>query len=437
MVVLCSGASMRGAAADVSPLRKQLAVAEEDENKPAIIELSRRILAVTPNDSGLWEKLVGKLFEIEDYDRGAEALDAWQKAVKQPPATIEDFRGDLALKLKQYPEAEKHWLAFVARKPSPADAAATYDNLAELCADQARWADCASYYAKAIAAEDSAARRVAHGCVLLRLHQWDGAYIEMRKANRIDSTDPQVKEWLPQFERLSEFLPRIKALEAEIAKSPDDVDLLLKRARFFTLAERPLLALDDCERAMKLQPALMRARIQTAEALLDLKRADDAAKLQVSAVLTREVDLHVGEEKLRELAEEDAAIAQNSGKPEPLVARAGTLHYLHQYTLALVDARAALALDDKSAAAHLEAARDLKELQDSKEALSHAIKAAELNAAADGVWYLRGTLEAERADYAAAIESFTRSIKAGEGSDAREALEKCERRMGKIDKAKQ
>ena len=145
MVLFCAGASVRGAPADISPLRKQLAVAEEDENKPAIIELSRRILAVTPNDSGLWEKLVGKLFEIEDYDRGAEALDAWQKAVKQPPATIEDFRGDLALKLKEYPEAEKHWLAFVARKPSSADAAATYDKLAELCADQARWADCASY----------------------------------------------------------------------------------------------------------------------------------------------------------------------------------------------------------------------------------------------------------------------------------------------------
>ena len=88
----------------------------------------------------------------------------------------------------------------------------------------------------------------------------------------------------PAVRTVAGILPQIKALDAQIAKSPNDpatAGLLLERARIFTLAGRPLLALDDAQRALKLQPASMRARIQTAEALLDTGRAEDAAKLQV------------------------------------------------------------------------------------------------------------------------------------------------------------
>ncbi len=421
--------------ADVSQLRKQLVVAEEADDKPAIIELNRRIVAIVPNDSDAWKNIVQGQFEIEDYDRVGETLEAWQKAVKRPPAAIEHFRGDLAVKLKDYANAERHWLAFLARKPSPGDAAAIYDKLASLCADQSRWADCASYDAKAIAAKDSASRRVARACVLLRLRQWDAAYAEIAKANKIDSTDNEVKTWLPQFERLEEFLPQIRALDVQIAKSPNDSALLLDRARLFTLAERPRLALDDCEQAMKLQPASMRARIQNGEALFDVGQPDDAAKLQISSNLARGKDKHVSDQALRELSNEDTQIAQDSGNAEPLAARAKTLRDLRQLPLALVDARAALAIDDKLAAAHFEAAHDLDALDQSKEALIHAVKATELNPNDGAAWCYRGVLEAERADFPAAIESLTRSLKLGETLEALRKRENCQRRIGRVDNA--
>ena len=429
----CGPHSLGGA--DVSQLRKQLAVAEEADDKPAIIELSRRIVAIVPSDSNAWENIAQGQFEIEDYDRLGETLEAWQKAVKRPPAAIEDFRGDLAVKLKDYANAERHWLAFLARKPSPGNIAAIYDKLANLCADQSRWADCASYDAKAIAAEDSASRRVAHACVLLRLRQWDAAYAEMAKANKIDSTDAEVKKWLPQFERLGEFLPQIRTLDAQIKKSANDSALLLDRARLFTLAKRPLLALDDCERAMKLQPASMRARIQTAEALFDVGQPDDAAKLQVSSKLARDKENQVSDQALRELSNEDTQIAQDPGNAEPLAARAKTLRDLRQLPLALADARAALAINDKLAAAHFEAARDLDALDQSKEALVHAVKATELKPNDGEAWCYRGVLEAERADFPAAIESLTRSLKLGETLEALRKRENCQRRIGRIDNA--
>jgi tetratricopeptide (TPR) repeat protein len=416
-------------------LHAQLSKAEEADDKAAIIELSRRIVAIAPNNSGAWEMLLRTQFEAEDFEGAAKSLDAWQKAVKRPPAAIEDFRGDIFAQRKDYQNAERHWLAFLARKPSAEDAASIYDKLADLCVDQARWTDNVAYRSKAIAAKDSAARRVFRACALLRLHQWDAAYADMAKANKMDSSDGQVKEWLPQFERLEKFLPQIKALDQRIAKSPNDAGLLLERARLFTLAERPLLALDDCEHAMKLEPASMLARIQTGEALLDVKRNEDAAKLQVSRGLARAVDGHVSERALRELGDEDASIRQSPGKAEPLATRAKTLRELRQFALALADARSALAIDDKSAAAHFEAAHDLDELDQSKEALLHAVKATELSPNDAASWYCRGVLEAKRADFPAAIESLTRSLKISESLEALRARENCQRRMGRIDNA--
>jgi tetratricopeptide (TPR) repeat protein len=435
-LILCATNSVRAASSDLSRLHTELSKAEEAGDKAATIELSRRIVAIAPNEAGTWKTLLQTQLEAQEFDDAVKSLDAWQKAVKQPPAAIEDFRGDIFAQRKDYQNAERHWLAFLAKKPSAADAANTYDKLADLCADQARWTDNVTYRSKAIAGGDTAARRVFRACTLLRLHEWDAAYADMAKANKMDSTDAQVKEWLPQFERLERFLPGIKALDAQIAKSPNDAALLLERARLLTMGERPLLALDDCEHAMKIEPASMRARIQTGEALLDVKRDEDAAKLQVSPALARTAGTrHVSEEALRELGNEDASIRQNPGKSEPLAARAKTSRELRQFALGLADARAALAIDDKSAAAHFEAAQDLDALDNSKEALIHAVKATELNPNDGAAWYFRGLLEAKRADFPAAIESQTRSLKLGETLDALRSRENCERRIGQIDKA--
>jgi hypothetical protein len=441
---LFATSSLRAASGDVSQLHAQLSKAEEADDKAAIIELSRRIVAIAPNDSDAWDTLAQTQLDIEDLDRLAQTLDAWQK-VRRPTAAIEDFRGDLCLKRKDYQSAERHWLAFLATKPRAADAAAEYDKLADLCVAQARWADNAAYRTKAIAAEDSAARRVFRACAFMRLHKWDAAYADMAKANKIDASDSQVKEWLPQFERLQKFLPRTKALDARIAKSPNDIALLLDRARIFTLAGRPLLALDDAERALKLQPASMRARIQTAEALLDVDRAEDAEKLEVGKDLLRGDDKlataspshggHVSEQALRGLGALDSRLLANPKDVDALAARSKILRGLLQFTLALADARAALALDDKSAAAHFEAAHDLDGLGQSKDALAHARTATELDPNDPVKWYYRGLLEAKRLDFPAAIESQTHSLGIRESLVALREREQCERRLGKVSQA--
>ena len=437
LALFCSADSLRATDPKLQQLRLQLKVAEDEGDKPAVIELSRRIVAIAPSDFGAWETIAQTQLDIQDLDRLAQTLDAWQK-VRRPPATIEDFRGDLCLKRKDYQTAERHWLAFLATKPLAPDAATEYDKLADLCVEQAHWADNAAYRTKAIAAEDSAARRVFRASAWLRLHKWDAAYADMAKANKIDTSDSQVKEWLPQFERLQKFLPRIKALDVRIAKSPNDpaaAGLLLDRARLFTLAGRPLLALDDAERALKLQPTSLRARIQTAEALLDVNRAEDAAKLEVSKDLLRGDDKHVSEQALRELGTLDSRLLANPKDVDAFAARSKILRGLLQFTLALADARAALAVNDKSAAAHFEAAHDLDGLGQSKQALAQACTATELDPNDPVKWYYRGVLEAQRADFLAAVESQTRSLGIRESLVALREREQCQRRIGKVSQA--
>ena len=432
---------------ELQRLRDQLKKAQDAQDNAAIIELSRRIVAIAANDAATWDTLAQTQLESEELDGLERTLDAWQKASKRPPAAIEDFRAGLCFKRKDYQCAEQHWLAFIATKPPRADVATDYDNLAELCAAQSRWGDHAAYRAKAIAAQDTAARRVLRAVAFLRLRNWDAAYADMAKANKMDATDPQVKEWLPQFERLQKFLPQIKALDAQIAKSQNDAavaGLLLGRARVLILADRPLLAIDDAERAFKLQPASMRARIELAEALLDAGQAEDAAKLEVDKYLRREEKLataspssggHVSDQALRELGTWDARLSANPKDADALVARASVLRDLRQFTLALADANAALAITDKSAAAHFEVSQDLDGLERQKEALLHARIATELDPNDSKMWFFRGVLERQRADFAAAVASQTRSIEISESLPALTEREQCQRRVGKTAEA--
>lgn len=435
LILLTGNAFSAREAPELQQLQDQLKKAQDAEDKPAIIELSQRIVAIAPNDSNTWDTLAQTQLESEELDDLERTLDAWQKALKRPSAAIEDFRAGLCFKRKDYQCAEQHWLAFIATKPPRADVATDYDNLAELCAAQARWADHAAYRSKAVAAQDTAARRVLRAVAFLRLHNWDAAYADMAKANKMDATNPQVKEWLPEFERLQKFLPQIKALDARIAKSPNDVELLLERARVFILAGRPLLAIDDAEHAFKPQPASMRARIELAEASLDAGQPENAAKLEVDRYLRRGEDKHVSDDALRELGRLDARLSANPKDADALVARASILRDLRQFTLALADANAALSINDKSATAHFEAAQDLDGLYRQKEALLHARIATELDPNDSKMWFFRGVLERQRADFAEAVTSQTRSIEISESPAALSEREQCERRIGKTAEA--
>ena len=431
-VLVSAGAMPYSAGADVWGLQKQLAVALKETDKPAIIELSRRIVEADPQDSATWETLARTQFEVADYDRCIATLNNWEKAVKPHPAVLNDLRGDVAEARKDHRAAEQYWRSYIAARPDAMDG---LEKLADLCANEKRWRDALEFRTRALALNETADGWIRRANLYMELRDWDKALDDSDKANALDPSDATLKEWLPKFELLRKFVRRIKVLDAQIAKSPGAAVLWLDRARLFTLANRSDLALTDCRQAMKLGPGMMRATIQTGEALLDLGRGEEAAKLNVSYDLARDENKHVSEGALRALGAYDAQVSQNSDKADPLIVRAKALRRLNQYVLALADARAALALDSNSAGAHFEAAHALDALGRTKEAMSQISIATELNSNDPVIWYYRGLLEAQRADLAAAIQSQTRSLAIRESSVALLEREKCERRTGRIAEA--
>jgi tetratricopeptide (TPR) repeat protein len=424
-------------AASVSPikeLRLELASATKDEDKKAIIELSRRILDLAPADSNVWEQLVRTQLAEKDLVRCSKTLDDWEKSIKPRPAVLDDLRGDLANEREQLEEAERFWRAYLAAEPK---AIATFDKLADLLVRRKAWRAGVDNLNRAIALKDSAGRRVLRARFYLRLRNWDAAWADISRANALDATADSVKTWLPKFEQLQPYLTRIKALDVALVKTGNAAQPWLERARLLTLGGQPDLALNDAIEAFdnRLPKESMRARIQSGEALLDLGRGEEAARMKVSRDLARADDHHLAEKPLDALGECDVRIVQSPGEPEPLVERASILRRLNQFSLALADAQSAIEIDPANGAARFEAAHAFDGLDRLSAALTQAVRATELNPNSAVSWFYRGILEARRADLAAAIESQNRSLAIRESLVALRERERCELRLGRTREA--
>ena len=176
---------------------------------------------------------------------------------------------------------------------------------------------------------------------------------------------------------------------------------------------------------------MVRARIQAGEALLDLGRVDEAARLGVSYNLKRDKNNHLPDEALLALGAADHLVLKNPGQGAPLITRAKVLRQINQHHLALADAQLAIQLDPGSAAAHFQAAHAQDSLGQAREAMALVERATLLSPDDPVSWYYRGLLEAQRANFAAAIECQSRSLAIRESSAALLERENCERRMGR------
>jgi len=410
--------------------RAQLKLAQAGADSNAVIELTRRIVAADPHDTDAWNTLVESQIKIEDYDRAFVSLQNWQNVTKPEPAAIDSYRGDIYLARGMPVDAERAWRASL--KIDPHDYR-VLSKLADLLETESRWDEVLALRTQAADAKPAAALLAARAGALLNVHQWDAAIAEIHKANDLDATDPTVQQWLPKIELLATRRAEIFAFDMmlKVANSmdPRNIHPLLDQAQVFMEIGEPFLALANAKRALAIDPGSVRARVQCGEAELALNKPLDAAKFRVSHDLLRDDTGLVDKKILHELDERDAAVHRNPGKPGPLAARSKTLRDIKQYVLALDDAQAALALDANSPEAQFEIGHDLDALGRSKEALPHIIRATELRPKDAVAWYYRGVVEANRADFTAAIASQTRSLAIHESEVALRARIDAELRL--------
>jgi tetratricopeptide (TPR) repeat protein len=425
--LLLASISMAGG---LSQLRKELKGASDANDSAAEIELARRILKADPRDGEAWTALVQGLIDTNDDDRALAAVGAWEAELGHPTAETEGFRGDACLDQKHPVAAERAWRASLAMK---GDAADMLGKLADLLETEDRWTESVVPRERAIAAEPGDASHYAnYAAALLHLHRWDEAIAAINHGNQLDATETTVQHWLPLIEQLEQWLPSIKELDGEIAAKPKEPERLLDQAILFEEANEPALALANARRALALDAGSALGHVLATAAELDLGDPDAAAKFKIShdMKLQRGADGHMDVTVFMQLAAADAAVRENPGKAAPYAARSKALRQLNQYVLALQEARIALRLDRALPQAEFEVGHDLDGLGRPGEALPHIVRATELRPNDPVAWYYRGVIEANRADYRAAIASQTRSLGIRESAVALQARADCELRLG-------
>ncbi len=209
-----------------------------------------------------------------------------------------------------------------------------------------------------------------------RMHRWTEAVDDCQKAVALDALDPDVHRGQKLFLRLAPFLAGIRELDARLAMTPDDDQLLADRALLFLRGDDGEMALIDSEAAAKKAEWAMRPKLFRALALVSLDRTAECKDLGVEQPFRL---TSLSPEFLETIARLDAEISLERDNAELYVTRAWQLNEIGQPRLALADAERAATLDDKSAGACLERGYALKKLGRAGEALEQIRRATELD----------------------------------------------------------
>jgi tetratricopeptide (TPR) repeat protein len=264
------------------------------------------------------------------------------------------------------------------------------------------------------------------------MHRWVEALDDSRRAQELAPNDPDVRRGAKVFERLGKFLAQIRELDARLAMTPEDDQLLADRALFFLRGQDYELALIDAEAAGQKAPWAMRPRLFRAVALIELGRASECEGFGVDPRLRF---ASLSPEFLETVGRLDAEILLERDNAELYISRAWQLNEIGQPKLALEDAETALRNDANSAAALVEASYALTKLVRKDDALQRISHATEVDPTLPTAWQYRGELEMAREDYPAAIISFSRVLALNQTTAALQKREQCYIKLGQYQQA--
>ncbi|MDQ6626650.1 MAG: tetratricopeptide repeat protein [Verrucomicrobiota bacterium] len=409
--------------------RAELRQALQDHSYDRAAELAAQVVAARPRENGAWERLVRAQLGRRDFASAKQTLVRWRAAVHKPSAMLEEFTGDIAAEEQDYSTATAAWkraLAVNQKRPQ------LLRKLARAQHAQRQWPEENATLTTLLALEDQVDDRMARANSFRRLHRWAEALEDFRRAEKLAPNNPEVQQGLKLFARLSKFLAEMKELDARLAVTPHDDQLLGDRALLFLRSGDPELACEDAEAALKTAPWAIRPRLLQAIALLQLGQTAEAEQLHVDPALRLE---RLSSEFLQTVSRLDSEISVERSNAELYVARAWQLNDCGQPALALEDTETARRFDANSAGAHAESAYALAKLGRADEALERVKRATELDPNFSTGWHYRGELEMARGDFVAAVDSLSRALAINQTAAALQKREACYRQIGLLTKA--
>ena len=421
----------RASSKEEKALRAELRQALHEHAYEKAAELARRHLKLRPQDNGTWDRLVQAEFGLRDRAGVKPALEDWQRTVEKPTAKLDEYTGDLASEQQDSAGAVQAWTKVLIKDPKNSR---VLEKVARAEKIQHHWAEENAAWTTYLERQDTAMARINRALCRRRLHRWQDAFEDLKRAQELAPDDPEVQRGARLFQQMGKFLAEIRELDASLAVSPNDPGLLTDRALMFLRSEDYELALEDGETAAKSGPWAMRPRLFQAIALIELGRSDECAKLSVQKFIRLDA---LTPEFLETISRLDSEISVERSNAELYAARAWQLNEIGQPALALQDAENATRLDQKSAGACAECSYALMKLGRAEEALQQIKRATELDPNFSTAWQYRGELEMERGETLSAIDSLSHALDTSQTLTALQKREQCYRRLGLLVKAEQ
>ncbi|MGI8821386.1 MAG: hypothetical protein ACR2ID_11050 [Chthoniobacterales bacterium] len=430
-VMVCAPGCQRPISREEKAARAVLRQALRDHAYARAVELAAPIVGAHPQEDGAWARLVRARLGAGDVAAAKQSLQDWRSVLHNASPKREELAGDIAVQQQDPALAIESWSKTLAAQPQNRR---VLHKLARLQHAQGAWAEEDAAHSALLALEDNGADRMSRALGRRRAHRWTEAMEDDRRAQELAPDDPDVRRGAKLFARIEKLLPEIRALDARLAISPGDDQLLTDRALVSLRAEDPEAALADCQAATAISREAARPRLLAALALMDLNRSAEIRALEVDAGLRLD---QLTPQVLETISRLDAEIAVEPENHELRVARAWELNDIGQPQLALADAEAALQGDPPSAAAAAECAYALAKLDRGDDATEQIRRATELDANSATAWQYRGELDLRRGDPDAAITSLTRALALSQTVAALEKREECYRQIGMTKKAEE
>ncbi len=430
-MVLCSAGCRHRIPAEEKVARAELRHALQEHDYVHATQLASRIVGAHPKEDGAWARLVRAQIGTGDLPAAKQSLQDWRTIARRVSPKWEELTGNIAHRQKDPALALESWSEALAANPRNRR---VLRKVAALQHAQGRWAEEETAYSALLALEESGADRMARALARRRLHRWDEALEDDRRARDLAPADPDVRRGSKVFASLAKVLPEIRALDARLAVAAGDDQLLADRALLFLKGEDNEMALADSQAAAAISPGAVRPRLFAALALQHLGRPGESRQLGLLGSIRPE---EFTPEFLETISRLDAEISVQPENRDLRIARAWQLNDLDQPQLALDDANAALRTDPLSAAAAAECGYALAKLGQRDAAIEQVNHATELDANSATAWLYRGELELSRGDPDAAIASLTHALGISPLPAALEKRSESYRQLGLLAKAEE
>ena len=404
--------------------RRQLIHELQNHSYAAAAPIARQLLQRKPHDERLWKQLLQAQLGLHDLEGAKQSLDRWRTAIPKHSIRMDEFQGDIATEEKNHAAALAAWEKVIQVQPNNRR---VRRKIAMLHQSLQRWTDAEAAWNNAMKLKETATERLNRAICRRRLHRWNEAFEDYRRAVELGPDDPDVHRWSRVFDGLQAYKDQIGEFDAKLAILPDEIGLLSDRALLFLRSDDPEMALEDAERAAKLAPWALRPKLFQGIALIQLGRTKQADALG----MRRPISLtSLTPEFLESASRLDLAIAVERTNSEHFIARSWQLNEMGQPKLAAQDAEAAVHLDQQSAGALTELAYALTKLGRADEAYEKVRQATTFDPNSAPAWQYRGELEMARGDYLTAVDSLSRSAGIQQSVAVLQKRAECYQRLG-------